>query len=225
MTADPLGYPGAPVSGDGTVVDGEFRAGAVGDLSGRRPVLAVGSNASLPVLRSKLSDLPLPVDVPVTTVIVHNIVVGVSAHVSRPGYLPATPVEAPGARTPLVACWFDAQQLAAIDATEPNYDRVRLPANRFAVDADVYVSRRGYLFDNDGAPRRLVPQEELVAGLLTASVALQTLAGETPKAFVVTMQNPKARAQAADIFQAEGWVRPRGQFTTERTMGRTCSPK
>jgi hypothetical protein len=93
----------------------------------RTPVLAVGSNASPAQLQRKLSNVDRPTLVPITAVSVHGLVVGVSAHVSRPGYLPATPVPSADARSDLWILWLDEAELAAVDATEPNYDRVRLP--------------------------------------------------------------------------------------------------
>ena len=48
-------------------------------------------------------------------------------HVSRPGYLPATPVPDDAAVSDLWLVWLDAVALAAVDATEPNYERIPLP--------------------------------------------------------------------------------------------------
>jgi hypothetical protein len=90
-------------------------------------VIAVGSNGSPAQLHRKLAGRT-GVLVPMTYVAVGGLVPGVSAHVSRPGYVPATPVLLPGATGRLVLLWLDDAQLAAVDATEPNYHRTALPA-------------------------------------------------------------------------------------------------
>ncbi|SEE19061.1 hypothetical protein [Jiangella alba] len=93
-------------------------------LDGRRPLLAVGSNASPSQLRQKLGpDLV----VPVYSTRVDGLAVGHSAHVSRAGYIPYAPYAAPGQtlRTAMLL-WLDDAQLARMDETEPNYDRVLL---------------------------------------------------------------------------------------------------
>ena len=75
------------------------------------PVLAVGSNASPAQLRRKLANAGLPTLVPVTAVTVRGLAVGVSAHVSRPGYLPATPVPGTGVESSLWVVWLDEASL------------------------------------------------------------------------------------------------------------------
>ncbi|WP_245822372.1 hypothetical protein [Brachybacterium avium] len=58
----------------------------------------------------------------------------------------------------LVATWFDTAQLAVIDETEPNYDRLRLSTDQFPLrlatgqqppQFDVYASHRGVLAEDD----------------------------------------------------------------------------
>ena len=129
----------------------------------RTPVLAVGSNASPAQVRRKMANAGLPTQVPVTAVRVRGLTVGVSAHVSRPGYLPATPVPDPAAESDLWVLWLDAAALDVVDATEPNYHRVRLPARcpvhltsgQAVTDGWVYESRHGHLLNAMGEPRRL----------------------------------------------------------------------
>ena len=125
----------------------------------RTPVLAVGSNASPAQLRRKMGHADLSTQVPITAVTVRGLTVGVSAHVSRPGYLPATPVPDPAAESDLWVLWLDAAALDAVDATEPNYRRVRLPARcpvelisgQAVTDGWVYVSRHGHLLNAAGS--------------------------------------------------------------------------
>lgn len=97
------------------------------DLEGRVPVVAVGSNASPLVLARKLGAL-LDRGVPVAVGTVDGLVVGHSAHVSARGYVAAAPARGDG-RTAVTVGWFDEDQVGALDATEPNYHRVALPAD------------------------------------------------------------------------------------------------
>lgn len=90
------------------------------------PVVAVGSNASPEVLVRKLAD-HLTHGIPIAPAVVQDLLVGHSAHVSARGYIAAAPARVEGTSTPVAVCWFDAAQLAALDATEPNYRRVALP--------------------------------------------------------------------------------------------------
>ena len=90
-----------------------------GRVTGRTPVLAVGSNGSPAQLLAKLGAAV----VPITMAEVPGIGAGFSAHVSLPGYVPYVPVAAAGTRRfPLL--WLDDAQLTALDLTEPNYHRV-----------------------------------------------------------------------------------------------------
>lgn len=119
-----------------------------------------------------------------------GIEIGVSAHVSRAGYLSASPVQAPAVTRELFVIWLDAEQLAAIDATEPNYDRVLLPQPGFRVEQEggetllevfAYVNHHGVLRDGDGLPRSHPGQRALITELLARSAALRRLFGATPR--------------------------------------------
>lgn len=213
---DPSDYPGVPLDRTGVLTGTDFRAVDHLDatvLAERTPVAAVGSNAAAETLRRKLGATSMVV--PVQLVTAHGFGSGVSAHVSKPGYVPATPVPAPGRTTSLVVAWLDADQLAALDATEPNYRRIRPPADRFPMTAQsgtlvpgwVYASRHGWLVDAAGRARPLVAQPDLLHALLTDSPALRKLAGNTPEAFVETMRSVDAREQARVLFLREHRVR------------------
>ncbi|MEU1511212.1 hypothetical protein ABZ490_03475 [Streptomyces sp. NPDC005811] len=189
----PLGYPGVWPPESGLLA---------GDLllpldrlthPGRSPVLAVGSNASPGQLRYKMAVLGITSPIPMVRTRVTGIDVGVSAHVSRLGYMSASPVDAPGAARELFVIWLDDEQLAAVDATEPNYDRVALPAPRFRVELEngepldgvfSYVNRHGVLDNGRGSPRSHPGQRPLITELLAASTALRRLFGATPEEFV-----------------------------------------
>ena len=74
-----------------------------------------------------MANAGLATQVPITAVRVRGLMVGVSAHVSLPGTCPPTPVPDPAAESDLWVLWLDATALDAVDATEPNYRRVRPP--------------------------------------------------------------------------------------------------
>ena len=100
---------------------------------------------------------------------VRNLAVVHSAHVSRGGYVPAAPMHSPGARGAVVVQFLDDDQLAAVDTTEPNYERVPLDTARYPLVLSgghrpgqpwIYATRRGVL-RLPGLGARLVPQAEL----------------------------------------------------------------
>jgi hypothetical protein len=233
---DPMSYPGSWPAGSGLLVDGRFdavdpgemdlhlRTREVPSLAERQPVLAVGANAAPVQLRAKLAQpgraaqvrrTTVPLVVPMTLVRVCGLVPGVSAHVSRPGFVPATPVAVAGATSSLFVVWLTPTQLEVVDATEPSYHRVGL-GPEFAVSGagvrlgsgpiHMYASRYGCLMDADRRPRRLGPQRDLIRDLLAESAMLRRLAGSTPDHWLVTMKDPAARRQARDIWAVEGRV-------------------
>jgi hypothetical protein len=179
------------------------------------PVLAVGSNASPAQLRRKLANAGLPTLVPITAVRVSGLAVGVSAHVSRPGYLPATPVPDEGAVSDLWLVWLDVAALAAVDATEPNYERILLPA-RYPVRLTtgqpvmpcwVYLSRHGYLINEAGEPRRLTDQATLISALLAGIPGLRALGGTSPQEWIERTHDPVARDAIRKAFRSAGLAR------------------
>ncbi|WP_155059209.1 hypothetical protein [Streptomyces blattellae] len=164
----------------------------------RVPVLAVGSNASPAQLRHKMAEAQIASTVPMVKARVTGVEVGVSAHVSRMGYVSASPFEAPGRVRELFVTWLDAEQLAVVDASEGvplrdgNYGRAWLPATEVLVEltdgtalpgAYVYVNRRGVLHDGTGVPRTHPGQRPLLTELLTGSARLRELFGVTPEDF------------------------------------------
>jgi hypothetical protein len=183
-------------------------------LADRRPVLAVGSNASPAQITRKLAGRVRAV-VPMTYARVAGLTAGASAHVSRPGYVPAVPVPVPGAVGELVVLWLDDEQLAAVDRTEPNYHRVPPPASVTVslpglgpVRCEMYAGRHGCLLDPDGAPLRLAGQPALLAGLLATSPGLARLTGaRTPEEFVArTSSDPRLRDEVRLLWRGEGRV-------------------
>ncbi|MGW2600594.1 hypothetical protein [Streptomyces klenkii] len=186
----------------------------------RRPVLAVGSNASPAQLHHKLTARAVAATVPMAPVDVRGIGIGCSAHIGRHGYVAAAPYADPAARHTLVAAWLDPAQLAAVDETEFNYRRVWMPGDAFPMvlpsgeplgGADLYVSVHGVLADPaTGRPR---PgggdQGALLSALLAASAELRALLGPGPERWVERARADEAvRAEGRAVFRRAGWVRP-----------------
>jgi hypothetical protein len=227
--AAPDGCPGSDDTGsDGPDSDGPVRAykpldrflrdQGVPPLAGRTPILSVGSNASPAQIQRKMANAGLRLVVPITQVRVHGLVAGVSAHVSKPGYVPATPVADPSAVSDMWVLWLDPEAARALDDTEPNYQRIRL-SSRYPVrlrsaplglpvrGCGVYVSRHGHLVDRAGEPRILTDQATLIAGLLADVPALTTLAGTTPGEWIRRTRDERVRDGIRAHLLAAGIVR------------------
>ncbi|WP_328869460.1 hypothetical protein OHT76_04730 [Streptomyces sp. NBC_00287] len=194
----PLLYPGTWPADSG-LLDGE-RFLTLDRLThpDRTPVLAIGSNACPGQLRHKMAESGIASPIPMVKVRVTGLEIGVSAHVSRLGYVSASPFHAPKAVRELFVLWLDAEQLAVIDASEGvplpygNYRRVWLPSPEVRIDlADgttlpgvfSYVNRRGVLHNGTETPRTHPGQRKLLTELLLGSARLRELFGVTPEEF------------------------------------------
>ncbi|MBD0860247.1 hypothetical protein IA539_03365 [Gordonia sp. zg691] len=146
------------------VVDGGRQESWTPPAPDARLVVAVGSNAAPDVLRRKLRHLPAAAPTRLVRVRVTNITVGHSAHVAARGYVPAAPVFAGQTSLVTIAAWLTQPQAAALDATEPNYDRRTVNTHDHPLipvgpphpggalvalpdEFDMYVSRHGVLAD------------------------------------------------------------------------------
>nr|WSY56861.1 hypothetical protein OG999_46465 [Streptomyces sp. NBC_00886] len=214
---DPLAYPGAWPATSGLLVGNRLLPlDDHATYEDRTPVLAIGSNACPGQLRHKMAEFGIGSPVPMVKVRVTGIDVGVSAHVSRTGYVSASPVNAPEVVRELFVTWFDARQLAVVDASEGAYDRAWLPGSEFRFEPDsgkplrgvyVYVNRHGVLHDGTGAPRRHPGERTLLTELLGGSAELRKLFGRTPEEFCT-----RARAdgelceRGTRLFREEGLV-------------------
>ncbi|MER7188414.1 hypothetical protein ABT404_54695 [Streptomyces hyaluromycini] len=204
----PLAYPGVWPADSG-LLDGDrlLPLGRLVHDDDRVPVLAVGSNASPAQLRHKMAESGVTGQIPMVRARVTGLDVGVSAHVSRLGYVSASPVASPSAVRELFVLWLDGRQLEVIDASEGvplpngNFDRAWLPAPVVrAALADgttlpgvhAYVNRHGVLHDGTGTPRRHPGEHALLTELLTESAELRELFGATPEQFCA-----RARADSA----------------------------
>ena len=189
-------------------------------MADRIPVLAVGSNAAPVQVRRKLATSGQETAVPITAVKVNGLSVGVSAHVSSPGYVPATPVPDPSSKNlPLWVTWLAQDQLLTIDKTEPNYDRIRVPpfcsirltSGQAVSGCWLYVSRHGYLIGPSGEPRKLIDQAGLISSLLAEFPGLAELAGTSPEEWVSRVQSKKIRDDIRDLFRSAGIAQSSGQ--------------
>ncbi|TMR90589.1 hypothetical protein [Nonomuraea basaltis] len=184
-------------------------------LEERHVVVAVGSNAAPSQLLRKFLDHEVRPVVPMTLADVRDVAPGVSAHVSRWGYVPAAPIETPGETSRLFALWLDEQQLAALDLTEPNYHRrplrhpITLESGVRRPPAFAYMGRHGCLAGRDGRPRRLTPQRALIQDLLDGSAELRRLCGDTPDDFAGNVQDDVVREAVYRLLQ--NGHRARGQ--------------
>ncbi|NUS17920.1 MAG: hypothetical protein HOV70_02605 [Streptomyces sp.] len=204
----------------------------------RVPVLAVGSNASPAQLRHKMAEHGIVSPVPMVRTRVTGIDIGVSAHVSRLGYVSASPVEAPGTVRELFVTWLDAEQLAVVDASEGaqlaagNYRRAWLPAPEVRFEladgtalpgAYVYVNTHGVLHDGTGAPRGHPGQRPLLTELLVGSARLRELFGVTPEEFCARARADRQLCQEGTrLFRREKLVTDSGleRYTADQHTGR-----
>lgn len=138
-------------------LDQTLAANGEAQIAQRTPVLAVGANADPQVLARKLDRGHAKSAVPLVRASVTGLRIGHSAHVSRGGYIPWTPVRAPDASIASAVLLLDETQLRALDTSEPNYDGVALPPAQFRVRLEstgrrldscrAYASRWGALYE------------------------------------------------------------------------------
>ena len=186
-------------------------------MTGRAPVLAVGSNAAPAQIHRKFAATDRPIMVPITAVTVSGLSVGVSAHVSKAGYVPATPVPDPSAKSHMWVTWLAPEELITMDKTEPNYSRVLVPAacsvkltsGQAVSGCWLYVSRHGFLAESESSrkPRKLIDQPHLIASLLAEVPILTDLAGTSPKEWMNRTQDERVRDEIRDLFRSAGITR------------------
>lgn len=186
-------------------------------MGSRIPVLAVGSNAAPAQIRRKFMIMDRPTMVPITKVTVCGLSIGVSAHVGKAGYVPATPVPDPSAKTHMWVTWLTSKEIIAMDLTEPNYDRVPVPdtcsvrllSGQAVSGCLLYVSRHGFLTESgsSGEPRKLIDQPNLISNLLADLPVLTDLVGTSPKEWVSRAQDERVRDEIRNQFRLAGITR------------------
>lgn len=220
---DPVGGVGAPAERlsepvvDIDLVEQALAAEGAAPLAERTLVLAVGSNQTPQAIARKYRRAggTVPAATPFVRCTVHELAVGHVAHIAAPGYVPAAPYRAPGQRMELVATWFDDEQLAVIDATEPNYDRIRLAAAQHPLtlatgqeptQVHVYASRWGVLA-RDGVPLPLRHRQQELFDELSVLTGDERFVGEAAEVCTRMAAEPEAlRAQVS----AHGLIAPDG---------------
>lgn len=176
------------------------------------PVVAIGSNGSPAQMRVKFERAGQRGVLPMTRARVSGLRAGVSAYVSKPGYLPATPVLEAAVVSSLMVLWLDDAQLGVVDATEPNYHRRRVPrahAVTLASGVEVrsshcYVSRHGCLVDGHGVPVRLRRQRSLITELLADVPGLRERCGTTPEEWLIRVRDVEIREHVRCTLRAVG---------------------
>ncbi|MFB6779987.1 hypothetical protein ACFCX0_21730 [Streptomyces sp. NPDC056352] len=160
---------------------------------------------------------------PMVPVRVEGIGVGCSGHISPAGYVASTSYVDRGVSAVLVVAWLDAEQLAAVDATEfPDHRRAILSGDEFPVTmpsgerlggAYIYFSSHGVPAGPDGTPRPGAgDQSELLAALLAASPRLGELLGPDPSSWIKKAGIDPALREGTRIFGEEGRVLPQTDF-------------
>jgi len=214
----PLDYPGPPIDAAGVLeADGAWTELGAGQpvpesmTAGRTCVLAVGGNGSPPRLHAKLAAAGVADRVAMVPYEVSGVGIAHSAHVSVAGYVATTPYALADGQVRVVASWFTAGQLAAVDATERNYTRQRLPdAVRGAPDgAQAYVSWRGVLAPG-GVALAATTQAQVHAALAGDPVLAELLPLGDPAATVAALRERVTATAVRERLRETGWVLPTG---------------
>jgi hypothetical protein len=161
-------------------------------LAERVPVVAVGSNASPEVLAGKLAG-SLGAGVPISPGVVEGLLVGHSAHVSARGYVAAAPARQASVSASVAVCWFDADQLAAVDATEPNYVRRPLPADLPCRLPDATVVPHAQVYDS---VHGVLGEHGAVLALRDQAEVLEWLAARLPEPTAYGLGGPRHQPAA-----------------------------
>lgn len=206
---------------DRRVIEQALAAAGAAPLAERTLVLAVGSNQTPRTIARKYrrAGRELDVTTPFVRCTVHGLAVGHVPRAAAPGYVPAAPYRAEGERMELVATWFDEEQLAVVDQTEPNYDRLRLPAADVPLvlatgerpeHVDVYASRWGVLA-RDGVPIPLRHRQQELFDELHALTGDERLIGAAAEICARLAADPevvRGLAREHGLVAGDGLPRP-----------------
>lgn len=206
-----LQYPGRMVANPGVLTESGLRQAPIApdDLAGRVPVVAIGSNGCAVTLLRKLRSAHVPIHVPVFPALVVGLGTAHSAHVSLGGYVAAAPLRAGRGVSRAVLAWFTREQIRAMDASEPNYQRVTVNAAEFplvVVDGQapqrfgLYRSAWGVLAPF-GRPLRLRSQARLLH-VMGEDETLRPIIPSDPATAVRVLQRPEVQS-----FVRRHWAR------------------
>ena len=216
----PSEEPGPPVV-DRAAIERALAAEGAAPLADRTLVVAVGSNQTPATIARKYARAAsaVPVTTPFVRCTVHDLAVGHVPRAAAPGYVPAAPYRAEGERMELVATWFDEEQLAVVDRTEPNYDRLRLEAadvplalatGERPTHVDVYASRWGVLA-RDGVPIPLRHRQQELFDELHALTGDERLIGAAAEICARLAADPevvRGLAREHGLVAGDGLPRP-----------------
>jgi hypothetical protein len=186
----------------------------VASVDNRFPVVAVGSNASPSVMRGKMERAGIDGVLPLVRASIENLEIGHSAHVSRPGFVPAAPFHTPGGGATVVVGWLDPEQLQYLDKSEPNYTRVLLAGTDYPLKLEhgerlghfyIYESKWGLLAEG-GAALRFIEQR-LLSDWLRAEKLLPWSQLEAEDAVRAFAASEDKRKEARQTLAARGYVR------------------
>lgn len=198
-----------------------YDAGAAG-LDERFLVVAVGANGDPSIMYRKLVSREVSPLFPHVQSTAENFAVGHSAHVAGRGYIPAAPYHSTDAVTPLFASWFDADQLRALDDTEPNYQRVELSGGDYPLrlvsgetpsSYFVYATEWGLLTDR-AAYVPLMSQRQIHDFLLRHPDVMAELPEADAAGMVTALAAESAIAALPRVFNRSRLARPSHLNTT-----------
>lgn len=162
-------------------------------LEKRHLVVAVGANASIAAMSRKLSGgfgarcIPI---LPFVKTTIRNLAVGHAGYATMRGYIPATPYHSEGAETVLWGSYLDDDQMEQLDATEPNYFRVKVSTKAYPMTMDngevpeffwLYDSYRGVISEPSGDVIPLSTQQNLHDALAKVPALAHRFAEEMDK--------------------------------------------
>lgn len=157
----------------------------------RIAVVAIGSNASPLVTRSKINRYGMRgtnKTVPMFPATMKNMGVGYSGHFVSGGYIPAAPFHAEGNDLNVTVSFMTMEQVYAIDSTEPTYRRELVSKEMYPVTLEngevlenvyIYATRFGVLRGVDGFPIPLASQASLYSLLHENGVGKGFFRGES----------------------------------------------
>lgn len=225
--SQPLGYPGRPLGLAGVLTGSTVRPWPADEtdlLHGRSAVLSIGSNSDPTVLRAKLAYAGVSPLVPLVPVVAVGLSVAHSAHVSLGGYVAAAPHDAPDGAVRGVVAWFDDAQVAALDASEPNYRRVALSPSRYLMSPvqgtapdRVFVYRSVWgLLAVEGRPLALNRQEHLHRVLARDPVVARRIPLHDPQTTLDVLRDQYLQVWLRRHWARAGHTLPDGLVTDPR---------
>lgn len=206
-----------PAKGQQKSLNFELLMSNATQVDSRQLVVAVGSNASPAVMRRKFMAEKVTTTIPFIKGIVAGLRIGHSAHVSTPGYIPAAPLVAPSASTPVVVALLDSEQMGCLNSTEPNYDCIQVSSTLCQLELEggerpskfmLYTSHWGVLAPPGDDALSFASQEEVFRTMRARCRGFSELVGAGD--YHVVMERLAAdeslRGAAIAAFKSAGWV-------------------